>query len=623
MMIRRLSLITMIAFLASTSPSTSVAAQQPTAKAFVTAAVRGDVARLEALLAAGADVNAANAAGVTALHAAKIRGYEKAAAFLVSKGADANAPLPALETVVDHLVTSRLAKVSPGVGVLVSRGGKVVLAKGYGTASHAHDAPFTADTKFRIGSVSKQFVACAILKLAAAGKLRVTDTLSTFVPGFPRGDEVTIEHLLHHTSGIHSYTSKPTFMKTVTSAVEPEELIESFKDDPYDFDPGKGWRYNNSGYFLLGHIVAKVSGKSLDRYLRDTFFKPLGMNHTGIYDHRAILKHEATGYSWKNGTLTKAVNWHMSRAGGAGALYSTVGDLQRWNEAVFGGKVLDAKTLARAHTPVVVPDAKNALPYGYGWIISDQRGVKMVSHGGGLHGFLTSLARYPEHDMTIAVFVNCSPPAPGLAPAALGAQIAEFCLWEHMKPRAERKAAANVDAAVFADYVGRYALGRAILTVTTKNDKLYARLTGQAAYQIHPASESEFFWRVVDAKITFKRNEGGEVTHAVHEQGGRKNHAKKLAEQVIAKVDESTLQRYVGKYDYGRGGTLAITVRKGRIFGQLTGQPKLELLPKSATAFFWKDVDAEIAFTVDDDGAVVKARHTQGGRSFDVSPLKE
>ena len=172
--------------------------------------------------------------------------------------------------------------------MLVARDGKVLLSHGFGMADLSHDVPITPTTKFRIGSVTKQFTAAAILKLQEEGRLSVNDKLSKFFPDFPRGDEVTIHHLLTHTSGIKSFTSKPDFMATVTSPATSDQMIDSFKNDPFDFDPGEELSYNNSGYFLLGLIIEKVSGKSFNDYLRDTFFEPLGMHDTGVHTSTAV-----------------------------------------------------------------------------------------------------------------------------------------------------------------------------------------------------------------------------------------------------------------------------------------------------------------------------------------------
>jgi CubicO group peptidase (beta-lactamase class C family) len=278
--------------------------------------------------------------------------------------------------------------------------------------------PVTPQTKFRIGSITKQFTAAAILRLQKQGKLNVADKLVKFIPDYLRGGEVTLHHLLTHTSGIHSYTSKPDFMNTVTVPVKPEDHIKSFKNDPYDFAPGEKYLYNNSGFFLLGYIVEKVSGQSYADFLRHEFFTPLGMTNTGVHEATAVLKHEATGYAYLNGQFRKAINWDMSRAGGAGALYSTVQDLFRWNEAVFGGKVLSAAILKPAFAPVLTKQdaelqGQKEIGYGYGWAIGKTRGLRVIDHGGGLHGFLSFLLRVPAKSMTVIVLANASEPPPG------------------------------------------------------------------------------------------------------------------------------------------------------------------------------------------------------------------
>ena len=251
------------------------------------------------------------------------------------------------EVTLQDGIQSHLSKLtetqSPGMAVLVSRDGRIIYQGGFGWADLEKKTPVSAETKFRIGSVSKHFTAAAILRLAEEGKLAVTDPLEKFFPGFPKG--VTLHQLLTHTSGIRSYTDKPDFMGKVNRPVTPADLIASFQNDPPDFAPGEGFHYNNSAYFLLGEIVAKVSGKSFADYLQDTFFGPLGMKDSGIYQNSAPPAGMAAGYSMTEGKAAPALDWDMSWAGGAGAIYSTVGDLFLWNEALFGGKVLKDKLL--------------------------------------------------------------------------------------------------------------------------------------------------------------------------------------------------------------------------------------------------------------------------------------
>src|SRR5690606_12859765 len=209
------------------------------------------------LLGAGADPTYKDESGLTVLHHARLGGQTDVARLLIEKGA-VETPLPPLESMVSGLYKSRRGKEAPGVTVLVASGAQVLYKDGFGYADIANKRPATPDTKFRIGSITKQFAAASILKLQEDGRISVNDKLSKFIPDFPRGDEVTIHHLLTHTSGIRSYTDKPDFLEAVTVGAKPEAMIDSFRSDPYDFDPGERFHYNNSGYFLLGYLIAQV-----------------------------------------------------------------------------------------------------------------------------------------------------------------------------------------------------------------------------------------------------------------------------------------------------------------------------------------------------------------------------
>jgi CubicO group peptidase (beta-lactamase class C family) len=590
---------------------------------FIQHARDGDLDTLKLLLDQGADLQARGPSGLTAAQSARLRGQKEVLEFLASRGANVQEPLPPAETLVDSLFTNLFKGDSPGAAVLVARDGKVLFEKGYGFADLAHDVPVTPETRFRIGSITKQFTAAAILKLQEEGRLSVHDKLSRFIPDYPRGDEVTVHHLLTHTSGIHSYTSKPGFIEFVTIGAEPEEHIKTFKNDPYDFDPGERWSYNNSGYFLLGYIIQKVTGKSYGDYLRETFFEPLGMRDSGVHEVTAIIEHEATGYTYDGGQFRKALNWDMSKAGGAGALYSTVRDLHRWNEAIFSHKVLSAATLATAFTPVRVkadnPSEPKETGYGYGWGIQNRRGLREIAHSGGLNGFVSHLSRIPAEDFSVAVLVNCAPNPPGTDPGELAQQIIEFHLHDKLKAREIPKEAGNIPAAALDAVTGRYDYGTATLIVTREGDALFAQLSGQPRHQIYPKSETEFFWKVAEAEISFIRDEAGKVTKAVHRQGGMTLHAPKLEDIPVIKLESEVLDLYVGRYDYGQGKHIMTISREGsRLFAQLTSQPRFEIFPSSETEFFWKAMPAKVTFVKGDAGKVTTAVHEQAGRKFDA-----
>jgi CubicO group peptidase (beta-lactamase class C family) len=610
-----------------TKPAASSQSKESQAIKLIGAVLTGvDTEAIQKLLDDGIDANARSESGLTAYNAARLMGETEVAQFLANRGVDTNVPVPPPEKLVDSLFAHLYTNNAPGASVLVAQNGKILFEKGYGLADVGHGVAFSPETKSRIGSITKQFTASAILKLQEQGKLSINDKLSKYFPDFPRGDEVTLHHLLTHTSGIHSYTDKPGFMDKVTKTIDPDDLIKSFKNDPYDFDPGKKWHYDNSGYFLLGRIIEKVSGQSYGEFLRGNFFKPLGMNSTGVHRSGVSLDHEATGYEFAGEKLgfTNALNWDMSQAGAAGSLYSTVGDLFRWNEGIFGGKLLKDTSLKAAWTPVKTEENKDddsGNGYGYGWFISKLRGAEEISHGGGLNGFSSFITRLPRENFTVVVLANALPGKPGIEPALLAHLATQFFLGEKLDPRPSPKANLAVSAAGFDGLVGRYDYGIGILTVTKEGSRLYAQLGGQPRYEIFPRSETEFFWKAVDAQVTFVKDKNGKVTKAVHHQGGQVINAPRLEDLTEVKVDPAGYDALVGKYDYG-GATMTISRDGDRMFAQLAGQPKFEIFPKSPTEFFWKVVDAQVEFVKNDAGKVTKAIHHQSGQTLEAPRIE-
>jgi CubicO group peptidase (beta-lactamase class C family) len=561
----------------------------------VSAAKGGLLDEIKTLLAAGADVNGKDKNGLTAYEAAKLAGREEVIAALGEKGADqkmALAPDQLIEATYRHLND----KPSPATVVLVAQNGKIVFQKAYGLADVATKTPATLDTKFRIGSITKQFTASAILKLQEEGKISVDDKLSKFFPDFPRGNEVTIHHLLTHTSGIHSYTGKADFIDKVLKPVTNEELLAYFKNDPYDFNPGEQYQYNNSGYFLLGYIIEKVSGKSYAQYLDETFFKPLGMKNTGIHASTLKLTQEAIGHGQEGDKFKTALNWDMSWAGGAGAIYSTVGDLFTWNEAVFGGKVLQEKSLKAAHTSVVLNNGKipDQGKYGYGWGMSEYRETAVIGHSGGLHGFISQLARFPAHQMTVAILTNISPPVSELNPSV----IAEYFIWDKLgKQRSFSTVATTVDVKT---YEGRYDFRTAVMTITSQGGNLYAQLFGQQNFPIFPQGPDEFYWKVVPARIKFVKNEKGEVTHGEFEQNGQKLTVQKLKDEPIVTIDPAVWKQFEGKYKFQEM-IITVSVTDGKLLAQATNQPTFQLYPLTAENYLIKEINAKISFVRSQD----------------------
>jgi CubicO group peptidase (beta-lactamase class C family) len=509
----------------------------------------------------------------------------------------------------------------PGVAVLVARDGRVVFQGAYGLADVEKRTPVALETKFRIGSVTKQFTAAAILRLADEGKLAITDSLAKYYPDFPKASAITLRHLLTHTSGLHSYTDKPAFMAGVSKPITPAELIASFQNDPPDFAPGSNFRYCNSGYFLLGEIAAKVSGQSFADYLRTAFFEPLEMKDTGILVNATPPPATAHGYAVAEGKATLALDWDMSWAGGAGALYSTVGDLLRWNEALHGGRVLKPESLRAMTTANPLPSGANGLNYGFGLTISEVARLPAISHSGGLHGWSSDLMWLPEQRLTVVALANAMPAVPGLEPASITRDLVTRFLAEEIAKLPAPAEDKTVDPKSYAAFVGRYDYQSAIQTVTVENDRLFAQLTGQERFEIFPKSADEYFFKVAAAQVVFLRNEKGEVVAVQHTQNGNTFRAPRLAAEAVA-LTVAQLDEFVGRYQYGPGAVLTVKRDGTQLSAQLTGQPALPIFATAEDSFEWRIVPARVRFAKGDDGKVSKAVHTQNGVTFDAPKIK-
>ncbi len=284
--------------------------------------------------------------------------------------------------------------------VLASRDGRVVFSKGYGMANLELGVPNGPETKFRLGSITKQFVAAAILQLEEKAKVSVQDPVCKYVPNCPAAwAGIRIHHLLSHTSGIPNFTNFPDYRKTWTLPSRPAETIQRFRDKPLDFPPGGRWSYSNSGYILLGYLLEKISGVPYEDYLRKNVFDPAGMSDSGHDTFEEILKSRATGYSLEGGRWINSHYHDMSIPIGGGDLYSTAMDMYKWDRALAGGKILSKGSLAKMYTV-----ARNN--YGYGSGVDRQYGRVRYAHGGGINGFSTSFARFPEDNAVVVVLSN-------------------------------------------------------------------------------------------------------------------------------------------------------------------------------------------------------------------------
>ena len=401
--------------------------------------------------------------------------------------------------------------------VLVARQGQVLLGKGYGFANAEHEVPNTARTKFRLGSITKQFTSMAVAQLAERGKLGFDDSICKFIDNCPDlWKPLTIHHLLTHTSGIWNFTNSPDYTKEWMIPSPPAKTMLKFRDKPLEFEPGSKFSYSNSGYILLALIVEKAAGSSYESFLRKNIFDPVGMNDSGHDTFEAILKYRAAGYTMQGGKLTQAPYHDMSIPIGAGDLYSTVEDLYKWDQALYTDKLVKPETQKKIFTPFKGD-------YAYGWMVARRGNRNTIAHGGGINGFSTVIQRFPDERATVIVLSNnittpAGPIGDGLAAILFGES------YTTPKPRTESK----VDPKLYDSYIGKYQLTpNFALTITRDGDRLMAQATNQPQFEVFPESDTKFFLKVVDAQITFVKEENGKVNQLVLHQNGRDMPAKR------------------------------------------------------------------------------------------------
>jgi CubicO group peptidase (beta-lactamase class C family) len=395
--------------------------------------------------------------------------------------------------------------------VLMAQDGKVLIDKGYGFANLEWQLPNTPTTKFRLGSLTKQFTAASILLLEERGKLKVEDPVKKYMADAPAAwDKVTIFHLLTHTSGIPSLTSFPDFQARKGESMTPEKLVAWFRDKPLEFEPGEKWNYSNSGYILLGYLIEKISGQTYSDFVQQNIFTPLGMKDSGYDSNAAIIVHRAAGYTQGLKGPVNTAYVDMTIPFSAGALYSTTEDLLRWEQGLFGGKVLTAASLTKMTTPF-------KQDYAFGLGVVTNNGRKVITHAGGIEGFNTQLSYYPDDKLVVAVLANLNGPFAG----QIAGKLAQVAHGEKVVLASAHKEI-TVAPKILAQYVGTYELTPNFsIAITLEDGRLISQATNQQKLPIYPESETMFFLKAVDAQLEFVKNDKGEVSNLVLHQNGR------------------------------------------------------------------------------------------------------
>lgn len=409
---------------------------------------------------------------------------------------------------VDEAVKSAMERDQvPGISIAIEHGGDLLAAKGYGFSDLENRVPATEHSVYRIGSVTKQFTAAAVLKLAEEGRLSLDDPIETYVPAFPTRDfHITVAGLLDHTSGIKGYTEMPDFWEKARLDLSHEEMVALIASAPFEFEPGERYQYSNSAYFLAGLVIEKVSGKSYAEYLEETFFEPLGLFETHYLYDAPIIPNRAEGYALEDGVIVNAEPLSMLLPYAAGSLGSSARDLLVWQRALTSGRAVSAESFERMTTPATLLSGEKT-DYGLGLGMSSLDGHEKISHGGGINGFLTHVAWYPDDALFVVVLSNSTSAHPG----PLANQLARLTLG---LPEPEvRPVTRSPDE--LERYVGTYDPGRSPIPVTL--DEGVLSLGGG---RLVPVGGHEFVAELdPDTRLTFEMEGDRAVALSITREG--------------------------------------------------------------------------------------------------------
>lgn len=529
--------------------------------------------------------------------------------------------------------------------VLVADHGKVVYRRGFGLANMEWNIPNQPATKFRLGSITKQFTATLILQLVEAGKIKLDGKVSDYLPDYRKdtGARMTIHHLLSHTSGVPNYTAQAGFFENVSrNPFKVEDFVKQYASGDLEFEPGTKFNYSNSGYFLLGAIVEKVTGKPYEQVLKERITEPLGMKNTGYDHYGTILGQRAAGYVKTRDGYQNAAYLDMSIPYAAGSLYSTVDDLYLWDQALYGEKVLSAASKALMFKP-------NLDNYGYGFDIRKETlgpkkiVVPVIQHNGGINGFSTLILRLVGDNRLVVLLDNTSQ-GRYLDGIALGIT---NILYDQPYALPKQAIAEVLIKTVLAKDVAAAVKQYRDLKTTSANDYDFREeelntLGYQLLQQKKVAEAIEIFKLNVEAypqgANTYDSLGEAYMTHGDKELAIT-NYQKSLelnpkntgatralgiltGTQKEESIDVKGFAALAGDYELAPNFVITITVEDGRVMGQPTGQDKSELFPKSATEFFLKVVDAQVTFVKDEQGKVTQLILHQNGRHMPAKKIR-
>lgn len=524
--------------------------------------------------------------------------------------------------------------------VLVAEHGKVIYRKGLGLANMEWDIPNTPETRFRLGSITKQFTATLILQLAAQGKIKLDGKLSDYLPDYRKdiGDKVTVHQLLNHTSGIPSYTGLPGFFQDVSrNPYKVDEFVKKYASNDLEFEPGSKFSYNNSGYFLLGAIIERVTGKPYEQVLKENIFEPLGMKNSG-YDHfDALIQKRAIGYQKTSDGYVNAPYLDMSIPYAAGSLYSTVEDLYLWDQALYADSVLSTTSKELMFKP-------NLSNYAYGWTItktSFDANVPVITHNGGINGFSTTIIRFPAEKNLIVMLDNT---AQGGSIDRISVELTKILYDKpYALPKmsiAEKLAKSITDqgvAAGIAEYhdlkakqANQYDFGEDELN--RLGYQLLQRGKRDEAIEIFKLNVEAYpkgfntYDSLGEAYMVAGNKELAIVNYkkSLELNAGNTNATETLKrlESKAEPVDTKSYDAFVGEYEVTPSFIVKIFKEGDKLMTQASNQPAFELFPDGENSFVLRVVNAKVSFVKDTAGAVTGLVINQGGRDVTGKKIK-
>ncbi len=416
---------------------------------------------------------------------------------------------------IDTMFNSLAAQIKFSGSIYIMYKGQVVADTGFGFSIFDKDSLCRTTTFHKIGSVTKTFTSTAILLLQQDSLLHVSDPLSKYIPDYPKGDSITIEHLLTHTSGIYNYTADDAYMQhAIMFHIDVKDLIARFKDIPLQFTPGTQYDYSNSNYILLGYIIEQITGKSYFAAIREMIFEPLGMKRSGFNYSNFATWEKASGYLvMRPGRVTPSPPVDSSLTYAASAMYSTTHDMYKWAQAVMSHKLLSKELWAKAHTNYMND-------YGYGWIVRENDsaiGKAVIGHNGVIHGFRSEFYMVPEDSTVIIILGNDMSDN-----VARAAQTVLYILYDVPHASFLPKSAIQLPAKQLEEYEGRYALAENFdIHVYTQSGQLWGQGSKQLPFQLYNYKKDHFFITEIEAEISFVRDKKGKITHMVLHQNGQ------------------------------------------------------------------------------------------------------